>query len=206
MRCPDLRRRACLDAPARLGSTSRRCVPKSRGGRSSRRRRARPPSLIFTAASRSTETSCETPRSAMVTPNRRFMRAMVIGLWVMMTKRVSVEPRHLVEQVAEALDVVIVERRVDLVQHADRRRIGEEHREDQRQRGQRLLAAGEQRQRRGLLARRLGQDLEAGFERIVALDQLQFGGAAAEQLGEQPLEVAVDDLERGRAAARAPRG
>ncbi len=27
----------------------------------------------------------------MVTPNSRFMRAMVIGLWVMMTKRVSVE-------------------------------------------------------------------------------------------------------------------
>ena len=47
-------------------------------------------SLIFAAVSRSTETSCETPRSAMVTPNRRFMRAMVIGLCVMMTKRVSV--------------------------------------------------------------------------------------------------------------------
>src|SRR5438067_8885217 len=31
--------------------------------------------------------------------------------------------RHLVEQVAEALDVVVVERRVDLVEHADRRRV-----------------------------------------------------------------------------------
>ena len=30
------------------------------------------------------------PRSAMVTPNSRFMRAMVIGLCVMITKRVSV--------------------------------------------------------------------------------------------------------------------
>ena len=117
----------------------------------------------------------------MVTPYSRFIRAMVIGLWVMITKRVSVDLRHLVEQVAEALDVVIVERRVHFVQHADRRRIGQEHREDQRQRGQRLLAARQQRQRRGLLARRLGQDLEAGFQRIVALDQLQFGGAAAEQ-------------------------
>ena len=137
------------------------------------------------------------PRSAMVTPYSRFMRAMVIGLWVMMTKRVSVERAHLVEQVAEALDVVIVERRVHLVEHADRRRIGEEHREDQRQRGQRLLAAGQQRQRRGLLAGRLGEDLQARFERIVVLDQLQFGGAAAEQLGEQPLEVRVDRRERG---------
>ena len=132
------------------------------------------------------------PRSAMVTPYSRFMRAMVIGLWVMMTKRVSVERAHLVEQVAEALDVVVVERRVDLVQHADRRRIGEEHREDQRERGQRLLAAGEQRQRRRLLARGLGEDLQARFQRIVVLDQPQLGGAAAEQLGEQPLEVGVD--------------
>ena len=117
----------------------------------------------------------------MVTPKSRFMRAMVIGLCVMMTKRVSVELRHLVEQVAEALDVGVVERRVDLVEHADRRRVGEEHREDQRHRGQRLLAAGEQRQRRRLLAGRLGDDFEAGFERIVAFDQLQLGGAAAEQ-------------------------
>ena len=152
---------------------------------------------IFTAASRSTDTSCETPRSAMVTPNSRFMRAMVIGLCVMMTKRVSVEPRHLVEQVAEAVDVVIVERRVHFVQHADRRRIGQEHRKDQRQRGQRLLAAGQQRQRRRLLPGRLGQNFEPGFERVVAFDQLQFGGAAAEQLGEQVLEVLVDLFERG---------
>jgi hypothetical protein len=73
------------------------------------------------------------------------MRAMVIGLWVMMTKRVSVVARHLVHQIAEALDIVVVERRVDLVEHADRRRVGQEHREDQRQRGQRLLAARKQR-------------------------------------------------------------
>ena len=58
----------------------------------------------------------------MVTPNRRSMRAMVIGLWVMTTKRVSVLPRHVVQQVAEALDIGVVERRVDLVEHADRRR------------------------------------------------------------------------------------
>ena len=126
----------------------------------------------------------------MVTPNSRFIRAMVIGLWVMMMKRVSVDDGHLVQQVAEPLDIVVVERRVDFVQHADRRRVGEEHREDQRQRGQRLLAAGQQRQRLRLLAGRLGDDFEAGFQRIVALDQLQLGLAAAEQFGEQPLEVA----------------
>ncbi len=50
-----------------------------------------PASRNRTAASRSTETNCDTPRSAMVTPYRRFMRAMVIGLCVMITKRVSVD-------------------------------------------------------------------------------------------------------------------
>jgi len=48
---------------------------------------------------------------------------------------------HFVQQVAEALDIVVVERCVDLVQHADRRWIGEEHRENQGESRQRLLAA-----------------------------------------------------------------
>ena len=52
---------------------------------------AYPASRRRSASSRLTETSWLTPRSAMVTPNRRFMRAMVIGLCVMMTKRVSVD-------------------------------------------------------------------------------------------------------------------
>ncbi|MGY4362209.1 hypothetical protein ACVW0J_008702 [Bradyrhizobium sp. i1.7.7] len=48
-------------------------------------------SRMSTASDRLTDTSCETPRSAMVTPNSRFIRAIVIGLCVMMMKRVSVE-------------------------------------------------------------------------------------------------------------------
>ena len=156
-----------------------------------------PASRKRSAVSRSTETSCDTPRSAMVTPNSRFMRAMVIGLWVITTKRVSVVPGHLVEEVAEALDIGVVERRVDLVEHADRRRVGEEHREDQRQRGQRLLAAGEERHDLRLLAGRPRDDLEAGFERIVGFGELQLRRAAAEEVGEQPLEVRVDRVEGG---------
>ena len=117
------------------------------------------------------------------------MRAMVIGLWVITTKRVSVRRRIVVEQVAEALDIGVVERRVDLVEHADRRRVGEEHREDQRHRGQRLLAARQQRHGLRLLARRPGDDLEAGLQRIVALDELQLRRAAAEERGEQLLEM-----------------
>ena len=52
---------------------------------------------------------------------------------------------HGLEEIAEALDIVIVERGVDLVEHADGRRIGQKHREDQGHGGERLLAAGEQR-------------------------------------------------------------
>ena len=35
-----------------------------------------------------------------------------------------------------------------------------------------------------------------GLERILRFDQLQLGGAAAEEMREQPLEMAVDDVER----------
>ena len=48
---------------------------------------------------------------------------------------------HRIEEIAESLDVVIVERRVDFVEDADRRRVGQEHGEDECERGQRLLAA-----------------------------------------------------------------
>ena len=160
-------------------------------------------SRMRSAALRSTETSCETPRSAMVTPNRRFMRAMVIGLWVMTTKRVSGLARHVVEKVAIALDIGVVERRVDLVEDADRRRIGEEDREDQRGRRQRLLAAREQRHGLRLLAGRPGEDFEAGFERVVRIDQGQLRRAAAEQGREELLEMLVHGVEGGEQALAA---
>src|SRR4051794_35518952 len=107
---------------------------------------------------------------------------------------------HLTQEIAEALDIGIVERRVDFVQHADRRRVGQEYREDQRQRGQRLLAAREKRHRLRLLAGRARHDVEAGLERILGFDELQFRRAAAEQQREQLLETRVDLLERGKQA------
>ena len=45
----------------------------------------------------------------------------------------------LAEQGAEPVDIGVVERRVDLVEDADRCGIGEKNREDQRERRQRLL-------------------------------------------------------------------
>src|SRR3546814_10811002 len=67
----------------------------------------------------------------------------------------------LLQKAAEAVDVGVVERRVDLVQHADRRGIGQEYGEQQRDRGQRLLAARQKRHHLGLLARRAGHDLRS---------------------------------------------
>ena len=49
--------------------------------------------------------------------------------------------RLLMKKRAGPLHIVVVERGVDFVQHANRRWIGEEHRENQRQCGQRLLSA-----------------------------------------------------------------
>ncbi len=149
------------------------------------------------AVARSTETIWLTPRSAIVTPKSRSIRAMVIGLWVIRMKRVDVE------QVAVALDIGVVERRVDLVEHADRRRVGQEYREDQRGRRQRLLAARKQGHHLRLLARRAGEDLQPCIERVFRIDQLELGRAAAEQHRKEPLELAVDDLEGGEQALAA---
>ena len=104
---------------------------------------------------------------------------------------------ELLDQGAEAVDIGVVQRRVDLVQHADRRRVGQEDGEEQGQRGQRLLAAREQREHLQPLARRARHDLEPGLQRIVVLGQGQMGTPAAEQPGEQLLEMLVDHLEGG---------
>ena len=87
---------------------------------------------------------------------------------------------------AEAPDVRLVERRVDLVEHAERHGPDLEHREQQRDRGQGALATGEHRQRLALLARRSRRDLHAGRREVVRLGQRELGLAPAEQLPEAP--------------------
>src|SRR5690606_38121758 len=92
---------------------------------------------------------------------------------------------------AVALGIGVVERRVDLVEQAERRRIELEQREHERDRRQRLLAARQQVDRRVALAGRLREHLDAGVEDLVAgKDQARL--AAAEELGEQLAEVTVD--------------
>ena len=103
---------------------------------------------------------------------------------------------HFIQQIAEPGHVGIVQRRVHLVEHADRRRVRKEHRKDQRHRRQRLLTPGQQRQGRKLFARRLTHDFQPGFQRIVAFDHDQIGLATAEQVLEEHREIAVHLLER----------
>ena len=119
-----------------------------------------------------------------------------------MRKRVLVASARSSHQTAEAVDVGVVERRVDLVQHADRRRIRQEHGEQQGHGGQRLLAAGQERHDLETLARGARHDFEPGLQGIVRLGECQVCPAAAEQLHEEFREVPIDLLE-GAQEARA---
>jgi hypothetical protein len=97
---------------------------------------------------------------------------------------------QLVEHPEQALQVGVVQRRLHLVQHVERRGAGLEDREQVRDGGQRPLSAGQQRQPLDLLARRSGLDLDPGGQHVVRLGQHQAALPAGEQPGEQLLELA----------------
>src|SRR5437868_14049112 len=99
------------------------------------------------------------------------------------------------DDAAEAVDIGIVERRIDLVEDADRRRVGQEHGEDQCDRGQCLLAPRQQREVLQTLPGRARQDVEAAVERVAIADPGKLGLAAAEQALEQLAEMAVELIE-----------
>src|SRR5579864_6797091 len=80
---------------------------------------------------------------------------------------------HAAQHLDEAADVGVVERRVDLVEQAERARLELEHAEHERDGGQRLLAAREQLHALQALARRLRDDLDAALERIAGVEQRQ---------------------------------
>ena len=116
--------------------------------------------------------------------------------------------RHLAHDLVEAVDVRLVERRVDLVEHAERRRLDLEDGEQQRHRGERLLAARQQLDAADLLARRLRHDLDrrsraCRLSSARALRRLRRRGrerqrrvTAAEEAREDRLELGVDRVER----------
>ena len=104
--------------------------------------------------------------------------------------------REAAQGVGEPADVGLVERRVDLVEHAERRRPDLEHREQEGDRGQRPLAAREHRQRLWLLAGRPGGDLDPGRRQVGRVGERQLGEAAAEQLLEAGVERDLEGRER----------
>ncbi len=107
----------------------------------------------------------ETPSWPIETPYSQSAASIVRFWWVitMNCARSAVAP----QQRQEAIEVEIVERRLDLVEDVEGARAREEHREQERQRGHRLLAAGEQRQALGRLAR--GRDLDLHARQLLLL-------------------------------------
>ncbi len=99
------------------------------------------------------------------------------------------------DQVEEPVEVHVVERGLHLVHHVERRRPGAEHREQVRQRGQRALAARQQRQLADVLARRPGLELDAGLEQVVRIGEpeptLTTGEEGLEQQGEVLADIRV---------------
>ena len=106
-------------------------------------------------------------------------------------------------QLEEAVDVDVVERRLDLVEDVERARPREEDREHEGQRDQRLLAARQQRQALRGLARRGDLDLHAaisgcssssgsssGCARLVASGALAADHRARRLLGAAPAAAA----------------
>ena len=78
------------------------------------------------------------------------------------------------DQLQEAVDVGVVERGLDLVEDVEGARPGEEDGEDEGERDQRLLAAGEQRELAGRLAGRGDLDLDAELLAFFVLALVAF--------------------------------
>ena len=111
------------------------------------------------------------------------------------------------DQLQEAVDVGVVERRLDLVEDVERRRAGEENREHERERHERLLAAREQREAPRRLPRRRHLDFNAcgvlgfasGRRRVLVTRVTAFSvsGLASQH---QPWPLGVDHPQAAAAA------
>src|SRR4051812_4128099 len=100
------------------------------------------------------------------------------------------------EQLREAADVRVVERRLDLVEEVERARPREEEREQECDRAQRLLPTGEQRQPRDALTGRAELDLDARLLfLILGLRHAEPPVSAGEEGGRDLGEVPLDRLE-----------
>ena len=101
------------------------------------------------------------------------------------------------QELDEAGDVRVVERGLDLVEEVEGARPGEEEREEERDRAERLLAAGEQREPRDALSGGPELDLDSGLAAfLLGLDEPQPALAAREERRGDLLEVVGDRRER----------
>ena len=101
------------------------------------------------------------------------------------------------QELDEAGDVRVVERGLDLVEEVEGARPREEEREEERDRAECLLAAGEERQPRDALPGRPQLDLDAGLAAfLLGLDEPQPALAAREERRRDLLEVLGDRRER----------
>src|SRR5262249_36586681 len=89
--------------------------------------------------------------------------------------------RELRDEGREPSDVGVVERRIDLVEHAERTRPVPEDRNQQRESGQRLFASREQEHVLQSLARGLRNDVDAALQHVALVQEPQVALAAPEQ-------------------------
>src|SRR6266567_3902905 len=126
---------------------------------------------------------------------RMFMTAPVWQTLAMARSGALAFPQPLADHGGDAVaahaDAVqrVVERCLDLVQDIERRGPGLEDRDQEGDRGQRPLAAGQQRQPLNLLARRPGLEVDTGAEHVVRLGQHEPAIPAGEQCVEDALEL-----------------
>ena len=104
--------------------------------------------------------------------------------------------RHLANRVVETADVGFVKRGVDLVKHAERRRLDQEDGEKQRHRCEGLLTAGEQLDvLQHLLAWRICDDLDASLQHVALVGERKVRLATPEKVRKDLLEFGVDGVE-----------
>ena len=99
-------------------------------------------------------------------------------------------PRHVANDLAESAHIGIVERRVDLIEHAERCGVELEERKHQRHSGERFLATRQQVNGAVALARGARHYGDSGRQQIIP-GQVEVGLAAAKEFREQVLEALV---------------
>ena len=152
-------------------------------------------SAASTARGSLREMTFETPLPAIDTPYRLSAASIVRFWWVDDDELRAVRERA--QDLQEAVDVEVVERGLDLVEDVERARPGEEDGEQERERGHRLLAAGEQRQALGRLARGRDLDLDAHLVVRAVADVLLVVGLGRRGSPRRPRRAAEDGARAG---------